>query len=353
MPTANEAIVFIPGVNVLQQGKGLKRLVESLTADQTTNPKVIEIQDIAVSGAKGKKLHVESLQSVVRTIDVYEAFWGDLIEHISQQNPFKKFRNGAKLLSFWIFSGTWRAARYSKYMSLNLAVSAVILPLWFFAITAMAIDAIGADPQIFWSFQIIPQSFADRLSDISGFVGGWTWWLIGIIFISIFPTNAAVDVAYLSKAYLQNEDNFRGSVSDRVSAVIYDLINDGRYDRITILCHSFGVVIGTHVLANRFFDAIVPIRIVTLGGPLALMSQRSKIINTDIECCLEIDSLEQWIDFHSDQDWLCANTPAAEQHAKYKDSPIKFVSTWLQRIRGKTHDRYFDEPEVKQLLTSG
>ncbi|MEH2293221.1 hypothetical protein [Nostoc sp.] len=138
----------------------------------------------------------------------------------------------------------------------------------------------------------------------------------------------------------------RKQVADKLNAVL----ETGLYDRVTILAHSFGVVIATDLLADYQGDHRV--RYISMGGCLKFISCKSRHIENEISKCLDNKKIEAWIDFYSDQDWLCTKTPIPKKssHERIQQTKTQTSFSLLKQLTGESHDNYFTNEEVLKAV---
>lgn len=216
----------------------------------------------------------------------------------------------------------------------------------------MVLTAIGQDNK-FFGFEIAPK-LAKEIGNFGEKMGGWSVWLVASALLSLIPVNAGVDIFDFARRYLEDDTDgriLRAKIRQRISVILDDVLNENIYDRVTVLAHSFGVVIATDMLAD--YQHSKPIRYISMGGALKALSYKSEWVEKEIKKCLSNDSLEVWIDCYSDQDWLCTKTPipdgCSSKKIQYKKNNLKF--SLLKQISGKSHEHYFtDENVLKTIL---
>ncbi|WP_200929834.1 hypothetical protein [Nostoc piscinale] len=59
-----------------------------------------------------------------------------------------------------------------------------------------------------------------------------------------------------------------------------------------------------------------------------------------------------WLDFYSNQDWLCTKTPVTEgcDPTKISHRKLKFTLPLSKQINGQSHDNYFINEEVLKAV---
>jgi hypothetical protein len=357
MKSHQEAVIFIPGLTAEEKDMYLNLLGTGLT-EYLETIKVKEIGEAKIAGNSGKKFEVYLDKENKKNIDIYEVYWQDLFnKKLSTEELKERLVRGTNLLFYWFFGKTWLSITEAPFLFIGLGITLALFISWYFGILVMAFTAIGEKPDFFgFNINDIYPGLAENLGKIGKNVGGWNVWLTISALLTFIPINKAIDIADFTRRYLEENSegtNLRAKIRQRVLAVLKDILEtkEVEYEKITILAHSFGVVVGTDVLAD--YHEIKPIRYITLGSPLKVFSYQSKWIEKEIEKCLNNDKVESWTDCYSDQDWLCTKTPLPKG---YSSSKIKFYKnqlkfSLLKQITGKSHDYYFSNEEVlKEIL---
>lgn len=108
------------------------------------------------------------------------------------------------------------------------------------------------------------------------------------------------------------------------------------------------------VLATDFLssyhtgDPTKKIRLITLGGPLGLLTYQSDWLKKEIKSCQNNSVISEWLDFYSNKDWLATPVPAFNEdvliipHSQNVNTSVSIGS----RISGKVHGVYFHSSEV-------
>ena len=267
MPT-REAILLIPGIRPAKQGEhldvfvdGMRGAVESAVC---SSPSAAEIE-----GLKGKRIACRFLRdNSEKEIDVYECFVSDLVPDLANAAPLPKLRDGTRLIFFWLFSGIWRALRNNKYLALTALASSIMLLLWYGAVLAVGLAAIGnlpVDDQSGLLSQGMKAiaSFGDRL-------GKWSVWIgIGTI-LSFLRVGRVANISHFLRLYLEDEE-IRNAMRSRIREPLYQLVTKGEYARVTVFAHSFGVLAATDVMADFVHEGDPKVRVISLGGPVAVV----------------------------------------------------------------------------------
>lgn len=350
MSSPQEAIIFIPGLSGFEKDYALNLLSLGLT-EQLQGVKVQEIGEAKIEGHSGKKFSVSVDVEHVKYVDIYEVYWTDFLNRLSQKELREKVFRGIYLLIDWVFSKTWLSLFEAPALFFSLIGTLILMVLWYYGIVAIALTAIQQNPNLL-GFSL-PEKWPEFLGSLGKQMGGWTVWLIISAIISFIPVNRIIDIIDFVSRYLDEDfegKSIRAKIRNRVLETLEDVINQNVYDRVTIVSHSLGVVIGTDLLAS--YHPAKPIRYISWGGPLTVLSYKAKWIDKKIENCLNNENLTIWIDCYSDQDWICTKThlPKGCHSSKiqYHRSDLEF--SFFKQLTGKTHNAYFTDEAVLQKM---
>ncbi|MBL8898155.1 MAG: hypothetical protein JNM84_11035 [Planctomycetes bacterium] len=247
-----------------------------------------------------------------------------------------------------------RPLRSSRYMTLGLILSGMILLLWYLSTIVLAAEAIGADES--WSSQGIPRWILDSIVAAGAYIGGWKLWATISILLPVLHAEEIARLASFAKRYLEDEQagkeiGLRSRIRKRVESCVCALTKHG-YKDIVIAAHSFGTVIATDIFAQRRKPPHGQrVRLVTWGSPIAILQHRSRWLREELDAFTSVADLEQWDDVYSKNDWLCAAHPAREASPLPGGGHlIEFdVSLW-RRWSGRSHLEYFTHPKALALL---
>lgn len=351
MSSSKEAVIFVPGWSPIEKGYYLSCLTDGLT-QQLEDIEVIEdTKGAKVGGHSGKRFEVNANNNI-KNVDIYEVFWSDLSCKLSDVELKEKLIGGTSLFFYWIFSEIWLSATKYPLLFQSFILSSFLLVSWYYGTIFMALTAVGQDNTIL-GFGL-DKDFAIQVGKLGKYLGGWSIWLILSALINFFPVNQGIDLGYFTMKFLDEDTDgkvIRRKIRSRLSEIVYDLVNENFYDKITIVSHSWGVIIATDFVAD-YHHQYQPIRYITMGGPLAILSYRSKWIDEEIKKCLDNEKLERWTDFYSDQDWLSTKTPFPQGSAypKIQSFKNKLKFDLIKQLRGKTHISYFTDDQVLKTI---
>ncbi|MDJ0553569.1 MAG: hypothetical protein QNJ68_03835 [Microcoleaceae cyanobacterium MO_207.B10] len=205
--------------------------------------------------------------------------------------------------------------------------------------------AIGESGSFFG--QPLPAELAEFIGKLGQNISSLSVWVIVSIILTFYPIEPIIDIFYFVTKYLiLNADgiNIRSKIRHRVIPVIDDVL--ANYQQVTIVSHSFGVIIGTDILAD--YQNNKSLNYLTLGGVLKILSYKSRWILKEIEKCCNNQILLSWTDYYSQKDWFAAKTPQPKTTNSHSiqitshQMPI-YCSIWEQ-LSGKTHSLYLYNP---------
>ncbi|RKG74505.1 hypothetical protein D7W79_22700 [Corallococcus exercitus] len=365
MHSGKEAIVLIHGSDSRQRDSGRGLLTEGLL--KVPEGVVVTQQGpITIQGASGLQFQVTRHEDgAKRSVDVYEAFWADLIPSLTRMGLRDRVLGGLELLVYWGFSGVWKGFLKRKVLTSSLVVGLVFLLYWYLSTLLLFFSALQQDPT--FPTMALPDStlsaansmlkgLARVVAPVASGLGGWKGWVLLSLVMSALPIHRAVDAANLSHRYLTDAlmgngvVGLRTELRSRVSATLRAVVESGTYSRVTVVAHSFGAAMAVDVLADFRSKSGTPIRLVTLGGPLELLARRADWLEKEIQRCADNDQLIQWLDFYSDEDWFCTKTPFRADDTRLIHRPIQQKASLGARMSGETHNRYLGDARVLQAL---
>lgn len=357
MARDKQAIVLIPGLDPRPRNYYRDKLVSGLI-HTSQSAKAAVTGEASVAGESGVGLEVNHAGGATGTIDVYEAYWFDLVSRVGQETPLAKISRGFGLLTYWFFSRVWLAMRGSIYITLGLLIASVLMLLWYYGVLALGLTAIGSDPLFLDTFKDVPvlNDLAGELGKLGRGMGNWKVWAAVTVLLGFIPLNTLVDIAYFSKRYLLNEFDDDGAgcrdkARKRVLKTIERVAADPSYRRVTVVGHSFGTVIGADIFADfSAHPGCGPVRLITLGSPIRVLSYRSRWLRAEVESCLRNPALDTWIDFYSDEDWMCAKVPGHGEGKGQISRRLVREASLLSRLNGQSHKAYYHSQEVAETL---
>ena len=369
-PPRTRAIVLIPGWR--REEKGFRRnvLTDNLAAVVQTR-RLVPAPEAAIAGESGQSLAALPLRhddsqhqsdSSPDRIDIFEAFWADMIPSVGESGPWKKLINGLDLLIYWMCNrNIWGALRISPAISLGLIAGGLLMVLWYVSIVLIVVEAIAQTglPKDLQNIQLAKDIFS-AIKSIADHVYGLEIWAVTAAFLAFIKADEVVGLSRFIQEYFENriisadEDTRQVGLKDRLRERIIatlERVMAGPYDDVIIVAHSFGTVIAVDALREWPHDAdFNRLKLVTLGSPLAVMSHRSPWLKGELDALLAEGRLKSWDDYHSGTDWLCSPVPGHANTFSGHSHALDFEAPFRERITGRTHLLYYRDQTVLTAL---
>lgn len=173
------AIVLIPGFRREERFFRRDVLVRNLTVAETVP--LERGERIEVAGDPGQRLNAKGLRGRPRgpDLDVFEAYWADMAQEDAELGPWRKFGNGFELLAYWLLSWrTWGALAVSRYITLGLMLSGLIVVFWYVALVLLVADTVRKDPALSQNIVGLPVlgGLLEVFYGAADAIGQWYWW---------------------------------------------------------------------------------------------------------------------------------------------------------------------------------
>ena len=331
-PKTIEAIVFVPGFSLREKEDSLYKLgkiFENFGAE--------EVKSFEKNNCGVKQFKVEN-----RFINVYEAYWQDLVEDTTKIALTDKVPRGIGTLRYWTFSGIYRAIRESQLLILYFTVFLLVLVCWYL-FTLLLIFS-----------QVVKEVDIEFLKGFKPIIG-WVW-LVNTFLVGILPVNEAATLADFCKNYFENGFT-EYKINKRVSDVL-DLVLEESYSEITVVGYSIGAVIASKSLAN--LSKANHIRYITLGSPLKFFSLKSSKVNRHLSEVVNSckNNIEEWIEYYSSQDLVNIKWLPAGRYSNMEIKSIQLNDPKGKKIKafsfvsilGQSHSFYFYSQEVIRTI---
>lgn len=357
-----EALIVIPGFDAKELGFALNRTIDSINSQQS----IADVSKIPTpEDPNMQRLEITFYNTdEKKQIDIYEVFWGDIIEKNSSQEltVWKKVVFGLELMFFWFFSPIWKAALKNKWMFTGIAFSGIIITFWYISILGVFISALDSTEAL----NQIKEMFIEKLPDeeamrmglsvqelprlISVFVTE-VFLLAGVV-IGLFPTllSLILRVSGFSMRFIKSQ-MVRDDVKNRVQFQMNSIHKD-KYDRVTFFAHSLGVIPTLDFLAS--YDSVHDnkIRLITIGSPVSFLANKAKVFLKDAEAVQKNPKVVEWADYFSKSDWLCSYKSLGEPGDRIFSQRIHMDSSWLNKMSTAPHLAYFNHSIVIEKLIS-
>ena len=354
-----EAIIFVPAFDSKEKDYYIDRhLANGLTNRLEDKHIYLESEKVKISGQTGRRFAFASSNasdSNGKKIDIYEIYWRDLVDDLSDKSIRYRVFRGVYLLFYWIFASS-KIGRISRAFFIQVLVILFLMVAWEYSTVTIALTAIGSNPNAL-GFQL-PTELTTTLGELGKTFGGWPIWLIASGVLSILPVSTDVLVNLLDFLVRYAEDDTERGVSIRdrlrlrLASVLDDVLVEDRYDKITILAHSLGSVIAVDLLADYKCPNAKKIGFITLGSPLKSLASISNWISKEVPKCLHSKSVESWHDFYSHQDWLCTKVPLSSdvENGKFQATAISLNVPFIKQLNGESHIAYFSDKSVLEKI---
>lgn len=360
---ARHIILFIHGFDGREPGTARDRLLSGLV-ETTTSARITPLdEECRIPGHEGRALQVDTADGRRKTIEVYEAYWGDLIPASREETPLQRLASGFALLVYWLWTPYWRIARERNlYLIISMVASALLLVAWYYGVVALALTALGNPQALPESLQNIDgiETVSAWLGALGTAMGNWKVWAVIVAGLALVPVERLVDMARFTRHYLQNavlpghnvglRDRIRHRLLGCLRAVL-DAAEERPVDRVIVVAHSLGTVMAADLLSAPLIPGKIPVHLVSLGPPLRFLAHKSPWLQERLAECLQQGSYATWVDFHSNEDWWCSSIPdfgknRLEQHG----ITIDWSASLGDCLSGKTHRRYVVTRRVAELL---
>jgi len=357
-----EALIVIPGFDAKEFGFALNRTVDTITNQQS----IADVSKIPTPDNPNlQRLEVTfSNSDQKKQIDIYEVFWGDIIQkNYSEDVPvWKSIVFGLELIFFWFFSPIWKAAYKNKWMFTGIAFSGLIITFWYISIIGIFISAFDST-NIIGSLEALidgnDQNWEDRRMGITReevtrlvSVLFTEIFLVAGLIIGLFPKlrSLILRVSGFSMKFIKSQ-MVRDDVKNRVQFQM-NAIHKNEYDRVTFFAHSLGVIPTLDFLSR--YDSIHDnkIRLITIGSPVSFLANKAQVFLKHAEAVKDNPKVVEWADYFSKADWLCSYESLGEPGDRIFSQKISMDSSWLNRMSTAPHLAYFNHSVVVEKLIS-
>ena len=144
MVEKRELILFVPGMGGTERERYLSLLVGGIGHFFRMRAMPYEVAIEPGDAAVGRHRFRLAGPDGTRTIDVREAFWGDLRMPLSGEPQFAKIVRGFGLLGYWALAPRiWSMFAKSAFMAINMIVTTMLLLAWYWGAVASFLVAFG------------------------------------------------------------------------------------------------------------------------------------------------------------------------------------------------------------------
>ncbi len=274
-----EAIFLIPGFTTKERNLILHRIGKEF---QKAGAK--EVRKLDKNSCSVKRFQISN-----RLIDVYEAYWGDLIEDLTKMELTQRVPRGFYLLLYWLHSGIFKAFQKSMLLVLGSTALLFIVVCWYFITILLIFAEVVKEVEL---------DFLKRFKSTTGLI-----WLVNTFLVGLLPVSETANLVNFAERYFEDEFT-KDKINERVLETL-SLVQEKNYINVTVVAHSFGAIIGTNLIAS--LNENKNIRYIPLGSPLKFFPFKSTRIKNNL--FKAVDSCKynvyKWIEYYSEQDALC------------------------------------------------
>jgi hypothetical protein len=377
---SKELLIFVPGISARASGKYTERLVNNLKNYMEGQGGSVKIAGgnasaAAPDGAGGEPFTFEySLggpEAGTRQIALREVVWADLPIRLTELSGKDKFLEGIRLLG-WVGGSLLTSPALlwaNKYQALCMSGALLILVIWYLGLiitVPTAIDYSLLPDTLSASLKALLGDFADTMQTLS--VDGVRIWVVTSLIMGLLPVTAVVDIAYAMKQYLREEQikGGVGFVGEEARVRLANTLNAIRkeqaasdapiYSGITFLAYSFGAIPTIDMLAGYRADLRAPVRLVTLGAPIAFVAALRTDFSKKVRSFIETGEapggirLLGWSCIWSSLDYISSDPASitSNHHGGFVSKPLSEFS-WSPNLVAN-HDRYVSEDAVAAVI---
>ncbi|WP_420349055.1 hypothetical protein [Pelagibius sp.] len=364
------AIVLIPGMK--REERFQRRDILANNLETVERFPVTRVGEIMVGGEAGLRFRVDPLRddpllgdgdapggSTSQCVDVFEAYWADMIPEQTELPPWAKLYKGLELVGYWVFSlRTWQAVlssltKGSFLVAFGLLIGGATLVVWYLLLAVLVGQAVapgGSVPQEL-NLPVIGDAVG-AFGSATGWLASHAWWAVLPFLLTMLQVDAIVLLARFIKDYFENREDEQGvGLRDRLRRRVgttLEAVLKADYDEVVVMAHSFGTVVATDIFADWPHRAdFKRLTYVSLGSPIGVLRFRSAWLEAERETLLNADRLVRWLDFFSPSDWLCgAVTGHRARYGEAMSRRLSFEAPWPQKLSGRTHLEYYRDPRV-------
>jgi len=318
------AIILVPGYQKREQLEARDQLVESI--DYYTDGYQISVGE-GVTGSDGfnsVSVTAKSREDSSEVeLQVYEAYWGDLIPDWENETPVSRFLRASRLLGYWVFGGLARSIikrTLPSRSAVALALAGFGLFLWYvlvFTVLLQAFNSAGISaPEWLSNFFTWLGLNTDDMSKKLESVLTWAPILFLIGLFGVGRLESIASVADFLKTYLRDEPlglnkiGIRAKTRKRVLALLDHVNNsDEPFDEVFIVAHSLGGAIAIDALAE-YGKNLDNITLHTWGTALGVLVEQEPLVEAEICKLYESKTrLYNWIDVVFTRDVMASKAP--------------------------------------------
>lgn len=375
-PVKRRAIMLIPGMQREERFHRRDILIANL--ETVERHPLRRGEEVSAGGETGRRLIPAALRGApgageegasdlpFDSLDVFEAYWADMIPEQAELPPWQKLMKGLELVGYWVFSlGSWRAVASSlrggsAMIAIGLIMGGLTLTAWYLMLAVLVGQTVapgGAVPDELNGIPVV-SDLVSLFGEVTGWLAANAWWAVLPFLLTMLQVDALVLLARFTKDYFENRVDesgvgLRDRLRRRVSTTLEAVLEAG-YDEVVVVAHSFGTVIATDILAGWPHEAdLKRLSLISLGSPITVLRHRSAWLESERRQVLNPQRLATWVDYFSPSDWLCgAVTGHRDSYGGDLSRKLEFEAPWPQKITGQTHLLYYRDPRVLEQLAA-
>lgn len=353
------ALVVVPGYGKREQGAVRDQLCEAIEYHADGFARDFEPDALDRGGYAVRRLTATERRPGAETVqlDIYEAFWGDLIPAELPADPIRKVTRGFTLLAYWFFGGVAKGLLRPNYLGAALASSGALLLAWYASLALLAAKALVSDPSLApgWLASIVG---AEAFAGAVDWVQRQPWWTVLPGLLAGLQADRLAALAEFAKSYLSDERDadsvagVRARAKNRVERILAQIYASPEpYDEVFVVGHSMGAALAIDALADwgadrartHFHSWGAPMRVFCAQEP-EMDAERAKLLAAD-------PPLAGWTDAIARNDWVAGFTPGhREAFGEASSLVVRSPQGWWAGWNASTHEQYFRNPETLARL---
>jgi hypothetical protein len=300
---------------------------------------------INVAGYVGKHITGGPTQTKYQFFALY---WQDLATQLTNEKIYTQIVRGAVLL----IARAWRALTRPKYLAwgLYLTLGLMAMAIWLYGISASGLSTLG-------NVQGLDKTLVDEARRLATAMLAWpvlvyVTMLLGVLSINLGTIVDITDLInrYFTETIEPNQLTLREQYGKMICQSVSSLVEQGPFDKVTIVGCSFGCAIIVDAIAGVHNEWLPTCTLVTLGGFLEFLTAQYPSIEQRIQACLKEPRISRWFDFYASDDLLTTNSPLATDSKAYCGVLTNSGAGLLDRITGRSHSYYFKNQEVLKAI---
>ncbi len=367
----NRAIILVPGFEKREQLDARNMLADAICAyaEGYQTAKSEAQQD---EGFSSVKVTARNRQTDEETsLNVYEAYWGDLVPDWSGESPWARFKRGWSLIFYWFLGGLAKSIGRKEWpvrTLIAIIIAGLLMLLWYLVVIALLIKAYAEADATVPAFVTslfealgLKEQLEVAIKNVSA--APVVLFLVGLAGLGILERMA--NLSAFAKAYLQDSAvgggsvGLRGKSRLRVRAVL-DHVHAKNFDEVYVVAHSFGGAIAVDALAE-YGKPLSKTVLHTWGTAMGILVQQEPLVEIEIGKLYTSETqIANWIDVVFAKDIMGSKVPLPYKYdgkEKGQRYPAHFPDTVTPKLPAGTgwnfeaiHDGYYKCEEAILML---